>query len=297
MDYCWKCGGPMSKNSRERVCRNCGRRVQRHKNSSQTYDDSASRGGGLLGTLLFVGLMGVAVAVSSRKRSSDDIEIPVSDDSCDYSYSLAEADARRKRNAMTSRDRKDIAICFLSIILAATIFCAIYVIITLVPLGCDSNSLVGIKYTEVIRILKDSGFTNIHTEEISDLPTSREDEDNIVTEVKLLHTSTFGADKKYPSNFRITVVYHTIKLYAPPITSKEAKGMNYEEVIAKFENAGFTNIRVEVKYDIITGWINNDGEVKTITINGNSEYNYYDEYRPDAQVVITYHTLLSNEPK
>ena len=73
--------------------------------------------------------------------------------------------------------------------------------------------------------------------------------------------------------------------------------MNYEEVIAKFENAGFTNIRVEVKYDIITGWINNDGEVKTITINGNSEYNYYDEYRPDAQVVITYHTLLSNEPK
>lgn len=44
--------------------------------------------------------------------------------------------------------------------------------------------------------------------------------------------------------------------------------MNYEDVISSFEDAGFVNIKTEVEYDIVTGWISEDGEVKSVTIDG-----------------------------
>ena len=111
-----------------------------------------------------------------------------------------------------------------------------------------------------------------------------------------MHTSTFNEDDQYPSNLWITVVYHTVEKFAIPLSSKDAKKMNYEEVAAEFKNAGFTNIRVEAEYDIITGWINSDGEIKSITINGDSKFDSNDKYRPDVEIVIIYHALRSNKP-
>ena len=132
--------------------------------------------------------------------------------------------------------------------------------------------------------------------EISDLTLSREDEHNLVSEIKLLYTSEFNEETKYPSNLKVTIVYHTIELYAPPISAKEAKGMNYADVVEAFEDAGFINITVNAEYDIITGWLTNDGEVGTVTINGDKKFDSYDEYRLDAEVIITYHTYKKNKP-
>ena len=115
--------------------------------------------------------------------------------------------------------------------------------------------------------------------EISDLTISRDDEENLVTEVKLMFGDSFDEDTKYPSNLWITVEYHTVELYGPPLTSKEAKGMNYLDVLEEFENAGFINISTIVEYDIVTGWLTDDGEVKSVTINGEKKFDSYDKYR------------------
>ena len=92
------------------------------------------------------------------------------------------------------------------------------------------------------------------------------------------------------------VVYHSLKLSTAPITSKEAKGTNYTDVMDKFKDAGFINVKTNIIYDIITGWVTDDGEVKSVTINGDEDFDTYDEYRPDAEVVITYHTYKKNDP-
>ena len=308
MDRCWKCGGPMSKNSRVRVCRNCGRTVQRHKNSSiSTYDSSSSSGGGGLGLLLGIGLLGLALASSRKNKSTDDVDLDDidlddidldddEDDYSDYSYSLEEAAKSRKRRAWAKKHRKGIAACIFVLIISIFFLVVHLETKLLIPLSYDSNSLEGLQYTEVVQMLNDAGFTNIETKQISDLPISRENEENIVTEVKLMHTSTFNENDEYPSNLWITVVYHTVEKFAIPLSSKDAKKMNYEEVVAEFKNAGFTNIRVEAEYDIITGWINSDGEIKSITINGDSKFDSNDKYRPDVEIVIIYHALRSNKP-
>ena len=63
------------------------------------------------------------------------------------------------------------------------------------------------------------------------------------------------------------------------------------------KEAGFENITLEVEYDIITGWITDDGEVKSVTVNDDGKFASGKECRADAEVVITYHTYRSNKPK
>ncbi|MDM5224991.1 hypothetical protein QUF73_02090 [Cytobacillus sp. NJ13] len=73
--------------------------------------------------------------------------------------------------------------------------------------------------------------------------------------------------------------------------------MNYEDVVKSFEDVGYTNITVNVDYDIITGWLTDEGEVELVTVDGEKKFNSYDEFRLDAEVKITYHDLRKNENK
>ena len=251
-------------------------------------DDDDSGGGSLgeaLGTIIGAGIAGVMAAERERE---------------------AQLEAKRreqarinseKRRAWRKKHRKGITITILISIVVVLLLIGYYEVQKMIPMGYSSESLEGLKYTDVVQRLKESGFSNVHTKEISDLTISRDDEENIVTEVKLMFDDSFDEDTKYPSNLWITVVYHTVELYSPPLTSKEVKGMNYLDVIEKFENAGFINVSTTVEYDIVTGWLTDDGEVKLVTINGEKKFDSYNEYRLDAEVVITYHTLKKNKPK
>ena len=260
-------------------------------NNDSEYDDdeddndsSGSSLGEALGTIIGAGIAGVMARAAAEERERE-----------------AERRERaringEKRRAWRKRHRKGIAITIVISIIIVLSLIGYYEVQKLIPMGYSSDSLEGLNYTEVVQMLKKSGFSNVHTKEISDLTLSRDDEENLVTEVKLIFGDSFDEDTKYPSNLRITVVYHTVKLYNPPLTSKEAKGMNYLDVIAEFNNTGFTNITTVVKYDIITGWLTDDGEVKTVTIDGDKKFDSSDKYRLDAEVVITYHTWITNKP-
>lgn len=200
-------------------------------------------------------------------------------------------------HAWRKKHRRGIAITILILTIAVFFAIEYYEVQKLIPIGCSSENLEGLKYTEVVQKLKEAGFSNVQTKEISDLTISRDAEEKLVTDIKLIFGDSFDENTKYPSNLGITVVYHTVELYNPPLTSKKAKGMNYIDVIREFENVGFTNVTTNVEYDIVTGWLTDDGEVKSVTINGKKEFDSDDKYRLDAEVVVTYHTLKKNKPK
>lgn len=258
-------------------------------------DDDESGGGSLgesLGTIIGAGLAGVMAA--GAKAAAEERERGAQPEAERREQARINSE---KRRAWRKKHRKGIAITILISIIVVLSMIGYYEIQKLIPMGYSSESLEGLKYTEAVQRLKESGFSNVHTKEISDLTISRDDEENLVTEVKLMLGNSFDEDTKYPSNLWITVVYHTVELYSSPLTSKEAKGMNYLDVIEEFENAGFVNVTTVVEYDIITGWLVDDGEVKSVTIDGDKKFDSYDEYRLDAEVVITYHTLKKNKPK
>lgn len=272
-----------------------GSRTSYDADDDDDEDDDDSGGSSLgdaLGTIIGAGLAGVMVV--GAKAAAEEREREAQREAERREQARINSENRR---AWRKRHRKGIAITILISVIVVLSLIGYYEIQKLIPMGYSSDSLEGLKYTEAVQRLKESGFSNVHTKEISDLTISRDDEENLVTEVKLMFGDSFDEDTKYPSNLWITVVYHTVELYAPPLTSKEAKGMNYLDVIDEFENAGFVNVTTVVEYDIVTGWLTDDGEVKSVTINGDKKFDSYNEYRLDAEVVVTYHTLKKNKPK
>ena len=166
-----------------------------------------------------------------------------------------------------------------------------------IPVGYTSKALVGLPYSEVVEKLREKGFTYVYPKEISDLPITKENEESLVTKIEFEDLEDFNENTKFHKNKMITIEYHTLKLYNAPLTSKDAKDMNYLDVIEKFESTGFINVKTNIEYDIITGWLTDDGSVESITINGTEDFDYYNDFRPDAEVVITYHTFKKNKPK
>ena len=129
-----------------------------------------------------------------------------------------------------------------------------------------------------------------------DLSMGRIEEEGIVYQVTVFGQTEFKASSKLPYDAKITIRYHVIKPVQVPVSSKNCKGANYSEVISEFEDAGFVNIQTETIYDIVAGWVNKDGEIKKVIVNGEEKFEEGATYRPDVEVIVIYHTYKKNNP-
>lgn len=80
-----------------------------------------------------------------------------------------------------------------------------------------------------------------------------------------------------------------------PSGSSIQKGRDYQSVYKEFEESGFTNIQFEVLDDLVTGWMTKDGEVESVSVDGNTGYSSDTWYPADVKVIITYHTFPNKE--
>jgi hypothetical protein len=80
-----------------------------------------------------------------------------------------------------------------------------------------------------------------------------------------------------------------------PSGSSIQEGRMLEEVIQDFEDKGFKNIQTEKLDDLITGWLTKDGEVESVSVDGNTGYSPDKWYPEQVEVVIIYHTFPSND--
>lgn len=72
-------------------------------------------------------------------------------------------------------------------------------------------------------------------------------------------------------------------------------GTNYEKVVEKLQEWGFTNIETEAVYDIFWG-ITKEGTTKSVTIDGSSGFKSGDVLNKNVAVVVTYSMKESNDP-
>lgn len=143
--------------------------------------------------------------------------------------------------------------------------------------------------------LQDAGFDNIHISEVEDLTAEELDRDEKVICVTIAGDDSFEATSRYLRDDRVEITYHTPIKINPPISAADAVGANYADLVSMFKDAGFLEIKTEALYDVVTGWFVEDGEVKDIAIYESSEFTTDSEFRPDAEVVITYHALKKNQ--
>lgn len=76
-----------------------------------------------------------------------------------------------------------------------------------------------------------------------------------------------------------------------PHSASVYEGDNYIDVVEELENAGFTNVKTEVICDLITGWLTKDGEIESISVDGDTSYNSDARYDTNVPIIITYHTF------
>lgn len=82
---------------------------------------------------------------------------------------------------------------------------------------------------------------------------------------------------------------------AVPASASDYKYDNYQDVQKDLEDAGFTNITTEILYDIVWGWTE-EGEVKSVSIDGRTDYDKGEVFKKDAPIVITYHMKEEDDP-
>ena len=176
----------------------------------------------------------------------------------------------------------------------------------------DYDYFFGKNYEEVLTQFISAGFTNVSAIETmlgSDPMTGYEN--GYVSGIEV--DGNFKYDSKTPFNpdVPVKIYYRTwdnvdlettlpLQVEKPvlesgqvlaPILSSDYKGMYYEDVIALFTNAGFTNISA-VEYptiaDPMVGY--DSGYVGGLTINGSHSFDTVTPFLADAMVVINYAT-------
>ena len=74
------------------------------------------------------------------------------------------------------------------------------------------------------------------------------------------------------------------------IDYKECKNQNYRELENKFKSLGFNNIEIIAKRDLVTGWIDKEGNVEKVLIN-NKKFKKGDLFSKEAKIEIFYHSF------
>lgn len=220
----------------------------------------------------------------------------VSDNTVNSILRELRADERRENRRKFCKKHWKALLAIISIsIIALAIAIGILEYRKMIPMQYSSTDLIGLNYETVVTMLNDAGFTNIFPQSTEDLNITNIERENTVYQIYIMGKNSFTAETKYPYDIWITVKYHAIKPIAVPITSKDAKGKNYIDVVSLFQEAGFINVKTIAKPDIITGWFTDDGEIESITINGEKRFSLDSRFRPDAEIIITYHTFKDKQ--
>lgn len=160
-----------------------------------------------------------------------------------------------------------------------------------IEVGFSEDDIIGLNYEDAISTIKESGFTNVYAHAEYDLGIEDIKKEYIVTDVSIRGDSSFEDEDKYPYDARVELIYHVVKSIPVPVSAKDGRKMLCDELVSTLEEAGFVNITTEADRDLITGWITKEGSVEEISIGGDTKFSQNASFRPDVEIVITYHAF------
>lgn len=73
-------------------------------------------------------------------------------------------------------------------------------------------------------------------------------------------------------------------------------GKHYDDVTYMLQSLGFSNIDYRIKYDVIYGFLYQEGDVFDVSIAGLTDFKNGDIFKKDAPVFVTYHASAESDP-
>lgn len=162
-------------------------------------------------------------------------------------------------------------------------------------IGVEYNDLINEKYIVVEKWFKDNGFNNICKKALEDIYMTEEDKQWLVDDITINGAKNFKETDMYPYDSTIVISYHSKRKINIPFSAKQVRKKNCEDIISNLKDVGFTNIHRKEIDDLVTGWINKDGSIQNILINGNHAFLGNQSYNYDAEIVVEYHTFTKKK--
>lgn len=131
------------------------------------------------------------------------------------------------------------------------------------------------------------GFSDVS---IQDETTNKKLKNKLVAEVKLNDKSYESGGCYLPNNTKIVIMRYILEIM-PGRDSSQYEGMNYQSAVNELKDKGFTNIHLIRADDLWTGWVDEEKTIKSITINGNSEFSSSDIFTYSDRIDIVVHTF------
>lgn len=140
---------------------------------------------------------------------------------------------------------------------------------------------------DVIASLKEGGFTNIAAIKTA---TSEKGKNGLIAKIKLNGEQFFGGECYLQNSAPIVLEYYALTI---PIgdSASSIKGDQYNIVVSKLKDLGFTNIELRRADNLINGWITPEGSIQSISVNYISDFKENDVFYYDARIVIVVNTF------
>lgn len=194
-----------------------------------------------------------------------------------------------------------------------------------IPVG--SSSAEGKYYEDIVKQFQTAGFTDVTTREVPDLINGWINKEGDVESVSINGDTSFSKDDWVSQDSSVVVAYHTFPdkgdkknedkteekseekteeetteanhdgQIQVPVNSSGASGENFEDIVTRFEKAGFTNVTTREVPDLINGWIHKEGDVDSVSIDGDTGFAKDAWFAPDVSVVVSYHVFPEDSEK
>ena len=159
-----------------------------------------------------------------------------------------------------------------------------------VKIGKSSDSFIDMDKDEAIDYLQGRGFTNLTIEADADYLYGADYELNTVSNITIDDDSSFSSSTSFSTDMQVIIHYHSAAITTVDDYNSYINE-NYNDVILRLHNAGFSNIELDTDPDLIIALLHSDGDVESISINGETGFSEGDEYPSDSIIRIIYHTF------
>ena len=140
--------------------------------------------------------------------------------------------------------------------------------------------------SKIQEALATKGATNVTINKVS---TTEIAQDQMVYEVKI-GDAVFDRGECYvQKDAPIVISYYDLSITIGTSAS-DLKGEDYLAIVSDLQAKGFSDIVIKRSDDLLTGWIDRPGTIKSISINGVSDFTASDTFAHDDEIVIVVYT-------
>ena len=154
-----------------------------------------------------------------------------------------------------------------------------------------SNSANKKDYSNMRKALEGKGILNI---EYIISNTSDVSKNQTIKEITIDGKEYVSGDCFLRKESKLSIEYYYLRSEIGK-TANDIVKKDYREIKAELESKGFSNVQFQKSNDLITGWVNKEETIKSITINGTSEFAESDVFDYNVPIVITVNTYKNKE--